>query len=336
MCRSGLLLLLASAALARAQSGGDAASLVQAVALQARAANSWRAEGSLVERGADGQDQPAVSFRIAHKFPRYARLELTGGETPLVRVCEGTAQWTYYPALQGFVRVLLPQIGPCVFPINAWAALADTLQSPVRVSTDTVTVDGHPQPCQVVRGAFTWPARDPAVKETVTLCIDAGRQRILRYQLQHSAPGPPTTQTYTFSSLERDVDLPASLFQFQAPEGSRAIATIDWLTPISGTSPGVYQVSDQILAPILTSVIPPGWPAEAALLTGGNTVALQVEIGRDGIPHNIRVSRSLGLGLDEEALKCVSHWRFQPGMSAAGQVAVAATIFVHFMDPAAR
>jgi len=328
-----LLVLLATAGLAHAQSGGDAASLVEEVASLARAAKSWRVEGSLVVRGPDGKDQPAVSFRIAFQLPRYARLETGGGDTPLLRICEGSAQWTYYPEFQGFVRVLLPQIGPCAFPLNAWPALSNTLRSPVLGAADTVTVDGHARACQVVRGDFTWPGRDRAVQETVSMCIDRQSKLILRYQLQHSAPGPPSAQTYTFSSVERDPELPGNLFEFQAPEGSRAMATIDWLTPIPGMSPGVHRVSDEVSAPILTSVSPPGYPAEAALVSGGNTVVLHAEIGPDGIPHNVQVSRSLGAGLDEEAVKCVKQWRFQPAMTASGQVAVAATIFVHFMEP---
>lgn len=327
------LLVLAMTGLASAQSGGDAASLVAEVASLAREAKSWHVEGNLVARGSDGKDQPAARVRISFQPPRYARLETSGGDTPLLRVCEGYSQWTEYTEFKGFVRVLLPQIGPCAFPLNAWPALSSTLQSPVLGAVDSITVDGHPRACQTVRGDFTWPGRSAAIQETVNLCIDRQRKLILRYQLQHRAPGPPSSWTYTFSSLERDPELTASLFEFHAPEGSRAMATIDWLTPFPGVSPGVHRVSDEVSAPILTRLSPPVYPAEAALLSGGNTVALHVEIGPDGIAHNVQVSRSLGAGLDEEAVKCVKRWRFQPAMSASGQVAVAATIFVHFMEP---
>jgi len=306
---------------------------VEEVARFANEAGSWRVEGTLVTRGSDGRDEAGVPFHIAYQLPRYARLETGGGDTAVLRICEGTAQWTYYPGLHGFVRVLLPQIGACAFPLNAWPPLSATLPSPRVAGTDTVTIDGHPRSCQVVRGELGWPGRDPEVKDTVTLCIDPQSKLILRYQSQHSAPGPPSTKTYTFSSVERDPQLASNLFEFQAPEGSRALATIDWLSPIPGVSPGVYRVSDAVSAPILTSVSPPAWPAEAALVSGGNTVALHVEIGKDGIPHDVQVSRSLGPGLDEEAVKCVKRWRFEPAMNASGQVAVAATIFVHFMDP---
>jgi len=328
-----LAVLLAMAGLADAQSVDSAASLVEQAASLAGAAKGWRAEGTLVTRAADGHSQPGVPFRIAYQLPRYARLEISGGDAPLLRICEGSAQSTYYPGLKGFVRVLLPQIGPCAFPLNAWPPLANTLRSPALAGTDTIALDGLPRPCQIVRGDFTWPGRDPGVKETVTLCIDRQSSLILRYQLEHNGPGPRSAQTYTFTSLHRDPELSASLFEFQPPPGSRPLATIDWLTPIPGMPSGVYRVSDAVSAPILIDVTPPAYPAEAALLTGANTVALQVEVGPDGLVHDIQVSRSLGAGLDEEAVKCVKRWRFQPALSASGQVAVGATILVHFMDP---
>jgi outer membrane lipoprotein-sorting protein len=336
MAGMGVVLLFTTAASAYAQPGGDAAVLVQEASSVALGAKSWRAEGTLVTRAPYGAGEPDVSFKVFYQLPRYARLETTGGGGSVVRVCEGAAQWTYYADLEGFVKVLLPQIGPCAFPLNAWPPLASTLQSPVLAGSDTLTVDGHPETCQIVRGNFTWEGRDPMVKETVTLCIDRAQKRILRYQLEHRGPGPVTTQTYTFSSLQIDPELDGGLFAFDPPDGSRALATIDWLTPIAGTPSGVYRVSDAVSAPILSSVVPPDRPAATAVAAGANTVALHAEIGRNGVPRAMVVFRSLGLGLDEQAIECVSQWRFQPAMSNIGPVAVAATIFVHFADAVAK
>jgi len=319
--------------LAVAQAGGDAASLVRDVSTAAMSATSWRAEGSVVRRGADGRVQAPVRFRIAFQPPRYARLEISGADATLLRICDGGAQRTYYPDLKGFVRVALPQIGPCAFPINAWPPLAATLARPTLAGTDTLRVEGRPTACQIVRSPFTWAGRDPAVKETVTLWIDRTQHRILRYQMEHSAPGPATSETYTFSSLEMNAELKASAFDFEAPAGSHAFATIDWLSPISGLAEGVAQVSDAVSAPVLTKVMPPVAPPEAAMVEGGNTVALHVQIGIDGVVEAVEVSRSLGPGMDEAAVAAVKHWRFTPGMSVSGPVTVAGTVLVHFMDP---
>ena len=37
-----------------------------------------------------------------------------------------------------------------------------------------------------------------------------------------------------------------------------------------------------------------------------------MEVDPFGTAANIRVARSLGLGLDEKAIEAVSHWRFKP------------------------
>jgi len=60
------------------------------------------------------------------------------------------------------------------------------------------------------------------------------------------------------------------------------------------------------------------------------TVVLAVEVEPDGAPHNIRVVRGLGFGLDENAIDAVSQWKFQPGMKDGVPVTVAATIEVNF------
>ena len=68
--------------------------------------------------------------------------------------------------------------------------------------------------------------------------------------------------------------------------------------------------------------------AKAAKLQGA--VVLQVEVWEDGRPHNIRVRRSLGLGLDEKAIEAVRLWRFAPGTKDGKPVRVTAQIEVSF------
>ena len=311
-----------------AQPGTVGARLVRDISATALAARSWQAEGTLV-RGENGVDQPPVRFRLAFQPPRYARLEILDGGNPVLRVCNGAGQWMYYPRLKGFVKVLLPQIGPCAFPLNAWAALDKTLANPTVSSRDRITVNGHPQPCQIVRGALTWQGRDSAVNETVTLCIDGETHRILRYQLAHANPAPAWSETYTFSSLQADSVLAPALFDFRAPEGSQAFATIDWLTP-TPIVPGVYQVSDAVSAPILLAMKAPAAPAPADRSETSGMVTLRVQIGRDGLVQAIDVVGSAGAAMDEAAVKCVNDWQFQPGVSADGPEVVAGTIQVHF------
>ncbi len=68
--------------------------------------------------------------------------------------------------------------------------------------------------------------------------------------------------------------------------------------------------------------------ARAAKLQG--TVVVNVIIGTDGYANNIRVVKSLGLGLDEKAIEAVQQWQFKPGTKDGAAVPVQATIEVNF------
>jgi TonB family protein len=60
------------------------------------------------------------------------------------------------------------------------------------------------------------------------------------------------------------------------------------------------------------------------------TVLVSLVVGEDGQPRDLRVRRSLGLGLDENAIASVSRWRFTPGMKDGQPVAVQSTVEVNF------
>jgi TonB family protein len=60
------------------------------------------------------------------------------------------------------------------------------------------------------------------------------------------------------------------------------------------------------------------------------TVVLWAIIGSDGRPRELRVQRSLGMGLDEKAIEAVRRWRFEPAMKDGQPVAVQINIEVDF------
>ena len=60
------------------------------------------------------------------------------------------------------------------------------------------------------------------------------------------------------------------------------------------------------------------------------TVVLRIEVWPDGKAHNIHVVRSLGLGLDNQALRAVRQWVFQPGTRDGIPVRVEANVEVSF------
>ena len=50
----------------------------------------------------------------------------------------------------------------------------------------------------------------------------------------------------------------------------------------------------------------------------------------DGIAHNMRIVRGLGLGLDDKAREAIAQWRFKPSLKDGQPVTVAAQIEVNF------
>ena len=59
-------------------------------------------------------------------------------------------------------------------------------------------------------------------------------------------------------------------------------------------------------------------------------VTLYAEVDVDGRLRSIRVTRGLGLGLEEKAIEAVRQWRFRPGMRDGRPIVSAATIEVNF------
>lgn len=68
--------------------------------------------------------------------------------------------------------------------------------------------------------------------------------------------------------------------------------------------------------------------ARAARLQG--TVQLRLVVGADGRAHRVRLVRGLGLGLDENAIKVMPLWRFEPARQGEKAIAMESTIEMHF------
>jgi TonB family protein len=60
------------------------------------------------------------------------------------------------------------------------------------------------------------------------------------------------------------------------------------------------------------------------------SVLLSVIVDTAGNATQIRVTRALGLGLDEKAIEAVKQWKFEPGKFNGRPVPVQASIEVNF------
>lgn len=99
----------------------------------------------------------------------------------------------------------------------------------------------------------------------------------------------------------------------------------------SPTSPGVVLPgSAGASAPVLLHKVEPEYTEQARAANYQGTVVLSVEIDANGTATNIKVLRSLGLGLDVKAIEAVRQWKFKPGYKGGQPVTVPASIEVNF------
>ena len=78
-------------------------------------------------------------------------------------------------------------------------------------------------------------------------------------------------------------------------------------------------------APVLVFKKEAEYTEEARKAKYQGTVTLYVEVTDAGMPQNIKVLRSLGLGLDEKAIEAVKQWVFKPGTKPDGTPVTTAT-----------
>lgn len=76
--------------------------------------------------------------------------------------------------------------------------------------------------------------------------------------------------------------------------------------------------------------VEPEFSEEARKAKYQGVVVLSIEVDTNGRAREIRVIRSLGLGLDEKAVGAVQQWRFQPGSLDGKPVVSSAVIEVNF------
>lgn len=97
-----------------------------------------------------------------------------------------------------------------------------------------------------------------------------------------------------------------------------------------GTGGGAFRVGGGVSAPKAVYSPDPEYSEEARKAKYQGTCVLWLVVGPDGRPRDIRVQRTLGLGLDEKAIEAVKTWRFEPAMKDGKPVAVQINVEVSF------
>jgi len=113
-----------------------------------------------------------------------------------------------------------------------------------------------------------------------------------------------------------------------AEEDQRKVAQLD--SAAQGQQQGVNRVGNGISPPVVLYKVDPTYTEEARSARYSGTVVLQVIVDPGGFARDIKVVRSLGMGLDDKAIEAVRKWKFRPGYKNGQAVAVQATIEVNF------
>jgi len=92
----------------------------------------------------------------------------------------------------------------------------------------------------------------------------------------------------------------------------------------------IYKVAQVQTPPKVVSKVEPNYTDDARTAKIQGPVVLSLVIDPQGRPWNIRVTKSLDKGLDQEAIAAIEKWHFAPGVKDGKPVRVAATIQVNF------
>lgn len=97
-----------------------------------------------------------------------------------------------------------------------------------------------------------------------------------------------------------------------------------------GIGGGAYRVGGGVSAPKVLYKLEPEFSEEARKNKFQGNVVLRIVVGIDGKTHEVKVVRSLGMGLDEKAVESIRQWRFEPGRKEGVPVPVEVLVEVNF------
>jgi TonB family protein len=119
-----------------------------------------------------------------------------------------------------------------------------------------------------------------------------------------------------------------AIAQNPAPEASPPSTSAGQNT--GNPNPVPYRVGGGVSPPKALYAPDPEYSEEARKARYQGTVVLWLVVDTNGLPQRIRVQRSLGKGLDEQAVAAVQRWRFEPSKKDGKPVPVMINVEVNF------
>jgi TonB family protein len=97
-----------------------------------------------------------------------------------------------------------------------------------------------------------------------------------------------------------------------------------------GYGGGVFKVGGGVSAPKVIDAPDPDYSEEARKAKYQGTCILWLIVGPDGRPRDLKIARTLGMGLDQKAIEAVRRWKFEPAKMNGQPVAVQINVEVNF------
>jgi TonB family protein len=94
--------------------------------------------------------------------------------------------------------------------------------------------------------------------------------------------------------------------------------------------PGVGHIGGSVRPPKLVHNVEPEFSEDARRMKFSGNSQVYLWVDEQGDPGHVSVARPAGLGLDEEAVKCVSQYKFNPAMQNGNPVKVDLYVDVNF------
>jgi TonB family protein len=297
-----------AAGLGYAQRGADAATLIAEVASAARSATSWLISGQTTQ-SLDGRAIRTTGFHSWYlRAPSRARTDTVGSEgVTVAHVCDGSTEWTWYPATRMYTQTASPQSAPCSLSTSEWPTLAADLRTPRLLGTAHVFANGSDHICSLVRGDFQPPVGYAAVR---TLCIDPVSKLILRQDTERITPGGRALESIAFATIRRNAPIAGEILEFEPPPDGRAAA---------GSS-----------NPVGIDMVQPEYAPKPGLAAPAGVVAISLVITAEGFAEDLVVISTAGAELDEKAVAAVKRWQWQPAIKDGRPIASDATVRVNF------
>jgi TonB family protein len=116
------------------------------------------------------------------------------------------------------------------------------------------------------------------------------------------------------------------------PDGSIVEPRPSGMDPSPPTADGVVRPGPGVTLPRVLRDVKPSYTPEALQAKISGSVSIELVVGTDGVPRDLRIVRSLDptFGLDHAALEAATQWRFAPGSKNGQPAPVMITIEMTF------